>query len=209
MRGTLPTAAFWSARTSPEVTSSPKRPGLHASHGVAWPTASSPCFLFYQDTASRPRSGKLFRSVDLAGCCPPLLPSPTAASVGTGSLRPGRVSPGAPKNGYKAASGSDGKEVALCCGPTAGGFCPEGPYHAPDFPDLLEMLCKSLSQNDLQAERWSMKLALAVASLDPTMDIYSALSLYAKGQPYYGSALLLAALLPNLADIFQTRCLGF
>ena len=70
------------------------------------------------------------------------------------------------------------------------------------------MLCKSLSQNDLQAERWSMKLALAVASLDPAMDIYSALSLYAKGQPYYGSALLLAALLPNLADIFQTQFLG-
>ncbi|CAE7359363.1 Pol, partial [Symbiodinium sp. CCMP2592] len=71
--------------------------------------------------------------------------------------------PKTPKNGYKAASGSDGKEVALCSGPRAGGFCPEGPYHAPDFPDLLEMLCKSLSENDLQAERWSMKLALAVA----------------------------------------------
>ncbi|CAE7573786.1 Pol [Symbiodinium sp. CCMP2456] len=115
------------------------------------------------------------------------------------------------KNGYKAASGSDGKrqladwEEVACSGPTATGFCPDGPYHAPDFPDLLEMLCKSLSQNDLQAERWSMKLALAVASLDPAMDIYSALSLYAKGQPYYGSALLLAALLPNLADIFQTQ----
>ena len=90
-------------------------------------------------------------------------------------------------------------------GPAAAYFSPDGPYHAPDFPDVLEMLCRRLSDSDLQAERWSMKLALGLASLDPAMDVYSALSLYAKGQPYYGSALLLAALLPNLSDIFQTQ----